>query len=74
MSRASLRRYHYGRVALDKHRTARSVFPYPLTTWDIQLGELKERQQGDLAHYWRRQYEMRKRKALPFTAKPDDLT
>lgn len=69
-----LRRYNFAPVALDIRRAVLCQYPWPLTQRDIEVGERHERQQGDMAHRWRREYEKRKRNVVPFPKEPHEET
>jgi hypothetical protein len=56
----AVKRYAFPQPALDKRRRSRELYPWPLSERDLQLGEIRERQQQDLALYWRRCYEARR--------------
>ena len=49
-------------VQLSKRMAVLWQFPWPLSGRDIEAGEMREKQQGDLALRWRRAYEARRKR------------
>lgn len=59
---AMSRRYNFTERALSMRGLNSSIYPWPLSARDEALGEKRERQQQDLALYWRRAYEVRQKR------------
>ena len=56
-----MRRYSFAKPSLDRRRSARLCFPWPLSHREECRMDEAERQQQDLAHRWRRGYEARRK-------------